>query len=144
MVNQALTDLLQERMAYQLYKGSLLTTGYLQIMTYDDWLHEDPARRSVGVGSYVWTRNGPLDELTTYPLEFFLNEAELSLNSGNLKITEAWIGLNLKILSLHVSCLCCGSILVSYTRGGCVAGSNPFTVMTNFFVTEFAEFSENI
>ena len=37
---------------------------------------------------------------------FFLNRVELSLNSaksGNLKIIEAGIGLNLKILSLHVS-----------------------------------------
>ena len=33
----------------------------------------------------------------------------------------------------HVSCWCCGSILVSYTRGGWVAGSNPFTIMTNIF-----------
>ena len=31
------------------------------------------------------------------------------------------------------------SILVSYTRGGWVAGSGPFTVMTNIFVTEFTE-----
>ena len=36
------------------------------------------------------------------PLEFFLNGEELllnSVNSGNLKITVAWIRLNLKILS---------------------------------------------
>ena len=45
-------------------------------------------------------------------------------------------------MSLHVSCWCCSSILVSHTRGGCVAGSNPFTIMTNIFVTEFSEFSE--
>ena len=44
----------------------------------------------------------------------------------------------------HVSCWHCGSILVSYTRGSCMAGSNPFTVMTNIFVIEFNEFSENI
>ena len=30
-------------------------------------------------------------------------------------------------------------ILVSYTRGGWVPGSSPFTVMTNNFVTEFSE-----
>ena len=29
-------------------------------------------------------------------------------------------------------------------RGGWVAGSNPFTVMTNIFVPEFVEFSEQI
>ena len=41
----------------------------------------------------------------------------------------------------HMSCWCCASILVSYTR---LAGSSPFTVMTNrsIFVTEFSEFSE--
>ena len=38
----------------------------------------------------------------------------------------------------------CGSILVSNTRGGWVVDSSPLTVMTNIFVTEFSEFSENI
>ena len=68
------------------------------------------------------------------PMEFCLNRTELSLNSvnsGNLKVTEARIVLNLNILSLHVSCWCCDSILVSYTRDGCVRGLSPFTVMTN-------------
>ena len=68
-------------------------------------------------------------------MEFFLNRAELSLNSansGNQKITEAWIGLNLKI---HVSCWCYGSMLLSHTRAGCVAGLSPFTVMTNIFLS---------
>ena len=37
-----------------------------------------------------------------------------------------------------------GSILVSYTRRGWVAGSSSFTIMTNIFVTEFSELSENI
>ena len=41
-----------------------------------------------------------------------------------------------------MSCCCCGSILVSHTRGGCVPGSSPFAVMTNIFVTDFNEFSE--
>ena len=43
-----------------------------------------------------------------------------------------------------MSCWHCGIILSSYTRGGWVAGSSPFTLMSNIFVTEFAEFSENI
>ena len=34
---------------------------------------------------------------------------------------------------------CCGSILVSHTRGGWVAGSSPFTVKINIFVTEFSD-----
>ena len=41
-----------------------------------------------------------------------------------------------------MSCWHCGSILVSYTIGGWVAGLSLFTVMTNIFVTEFSEFSE--
>ena len=41
----------------------------------------------------------------------------------------------------HVSWWHCGSILVSNTRGG---RFEPFTVMTNIFVTKFAELSENI
>ena len=41
----------------------------------------------------------------------------------------------------HVSCWRCGSMVVSYTRGGWVTGSNPFNVI-NFFVTEFTKFSE--
>ena len=32
----------------------------------------------------------------------------------------------------------------SLTQEGYVAGSNHFTVMTNIFVTEFAEFNKNI
>ena len=39
----------------------------------------------------------------------------------------------------HMSWWCCGSILVSNTRGGWVAGVSPFTIMTNIFVTEFRE-----
>ena len=35
----------------------------------------------------------------------------------------------------HVSSWRCGSILISYTRGGWVAGSSPFSVMTNIFTT---------
>ena len=38
-----------------------------------------------------------------------------------------------KFRESDVSCRCCGSILVSRTRGGWVAGSNPFPVMTNIF-----------
>ena len=40
----------------------------------------------------------------------------------------------------HVSCWHCGSISVSYRD----SRLEPFTVMTNIFVTEFAEFIENI
>ena len=91
-------------------------------------------------GTFYWSLN-------RCTLEFFLNRAELSLNSvnsGNLKITEAWIWLNSKILSLHVSCWHYSNTLVSQTKGGCVAGPSTFTVMTNIFVTEFSEFSETL
>ena len=64
---------------------------------------------------------------------------ELSLNSGNLKITKALIGLNLKILSLYMSCCRYGSI---WSLIQDVANSKPFSVMTNIFVTEFSEFCE--
>ena len=43
-----------------------------------------------------------------------------------------------------VSCWHCGSIPVSYIRGGWVVGLSPFTVMTDIFVTEFSEFSGKI
>ena len=46
--------------------------------------------------------------------------------------TEAWIGLNLKILS--VMCLT-GSLLASWSLAQEVAGLSP--LMTNIFVTEF-------
>ena len=64
-------------------------------------------------------------------MEFSLNGTWIHWIQEIWKITEAWIGVNLKILSLTCDCWCCGSILVSYTRGGWVAGSSPFTVMTN-------------
>ena len=47
-----------------------------------------------------------------------------------------------------VSHMClAGAVVASWSltpRGGWVAGSIPFTVMTNIFVTEFREFIENI
>ena len=44
-----------------------------------------------------------------------------------------------------VSHMClAGAVVASWSLVQDVAGSNPFTVMTNIFVTEFAEFSENI
>ena len=37
-----------------------------------------------------------------------------------------------------------GTVVASWFVTQEVASSNPFTVMTNIFVTEFSEFSENI
>ena len=44
----------------------------------------------------------------------------------------------------YVSHMClAGTMVTSWpTRGGWVAGSSPFTVMTNNFFTRFTEFSE--
>ena len=44
----------------------------------------------------------------------------------------------------HVSSWQCGSILISHTRGGCVADSSPFNCNQIFFVAEFSKFTENI
>ena len=48
----------------------------------------------------------------------------------------------------NVSHMClAGTVVASWSLSeeiGWVAGSSPFTVMTNIFVPEFAEFSENI
>ena len=44
-----------------------------------------------------------------------------------------------------VSLIClAGAVVASWSLMQEVEGSNPFTVMTNIFVTEFAKFSENI
>ena len=56
-------------------------------------------------------------------LEFFLNAAELSLNSvnsGNLinHRNMNWAQFKDPVSHTHVSCWCCGSILISCTRGG--------------------------
>ena len=37
-----------------------------------------------------------------------------------------------------------GAVVASWSLTKAVAGSSPFTVMTNIFVTEFAELIENI
>ena len=52
------------------------------------------------------------------------------------------VNLNLKILSLYM-CLA-GTMIASWSLMQEVAGSSPFTVMANIFVTEFAEFIESI
>ena len=37
-----------------------------------------------------------------------------------------------------------GTLVASWSLTQEIAGSNPFTVMTNIFVTELSKFSENI
>ena len=83
-----------------------------------------------------WSHRASASTFGKVTLEFFLNEireADKSLKHELGSISGSCLS--------HVSCWCCGSMLVSYTRGGWVAGSSPFNVI-NFFVTEFAEFSE--
>ena len=36
-----------------------------------------------------------------------------------------------------------GTVVASWSLAQQVAGSNPFTVITNVFVTEFSEYNEN-
>ena len=44
-----------------------------------------------------------------------------------------------------VSHMCiAGAVVASWSLMQEIAGSSPFTVMTNIFVTEFTELSENI
>ena len=46
--------------------------------------------------------------------------------------------------SVSHTCLAGGALVAFWFLTQEVAGSNPFTVMTNVCVNEFAEFSENI
>ena len=78
-------------------------------------------------------------------MEFFLNGAELSVNSvnsGNLinHFSMNWAQFKDPVSHLCL-CWCCGSILVSHTRRG---RFKPFYCNDNYFVTELSEFSENI
>ena len=77
-------------------------------------------------------------------MEFFLNEAELSLNSVNSansgNLINHW---SLNWADFKDVCLA-GAVVASWSLTQEVAGSSPFTVMINIFVTEFTEFSENI
>ena len=51
---------------------------------------------------------------------------------------------SLKHELVSISHMCLGGTVVSsWSRMQEMAGSRPFTVMTNIFVTEFAEFREN-
>ena len=76
-------------------------------------------------------------------LEFFLNGAELSLNSANSgNLLNHW-SMNWAQFKDPVSYMCLAGTVVAYwSLTQEVAGSSPFTVKTNIFVTEFAEFNE--
>ena len=75
-------------------------------------------------------------------LEFFLNGAELSLNSGNL--INHW-SMNWARFKDPVSHMCLsGTVVAFWSLTQEVAGLSPFTTMTNIFVNKFAEFSKNI
>ena len=79
-------------------------------------------------------------------MEFFLNGAELSLNSvnsansGNLINHSSMNCADFKDLVSHV-CLA-GAVVASWSLTWEVEGSSPFD--DKFFFTEFAEFNENI
>ena len=68
-------------------------------------------------------------------LEFFLNGAKLSLNSGNL--INYW-SMPWPQFEDTVSHMCLGLfVMSSWSLTQDVAGSSHFTVMINIFVTEF-------
>ena len=73
-------------------------------------------------------------------MEFSLNERKIE---QIWQVTEAWNGVNLKILSLICVCLA-GAVVASWSLTQGLTGLKPFTVMTNFSVTEFSEFNENL
>ena len=66
-----------------------------------------------------------------------------SVNSGNLVNHLQSMNWNQFKDSVSDRCLA-GSVVASWFLTQEVAGSNPFTVMTNIFVNELGEFSENI
>ena len=55
-------------------------------------------------------------------------------------MTEAWAQFTDPVFDICPA----GTLVVSWCLTQEVAGSSPFTVMTNIFVIKFAEFSENI
>ena len=69
-------------------------------------------------------------------MEFFLNGAELSLNSENLM---KHCSMNWAQFKDPISHMSCGTVVASWSFTQEVAGLSPFTVMTNVFVTEFSE-----
>ena len=81
-------------------------------------------------------------------LEFFLNEAELSLNSvnsvnsGNLINHPSMNWAQFKDPVFHM-CLA-GTVVATWSLTQKITSSSPSTVMTNIFVTEFSRFRENI
>ena len=61
-------------------------------------------------------------------MEFYLNGTEVSLNSAN---------------SVNLVCVA-GAVVASWSPTQEVVGLSPLMLMTNVFVTELAEFRENI
>ena len=80
-------------------------------------------------------------------MEFSLNGAELSLNSGNSENLRNHWGMNWVQHNdlLSYNCLC-GTVVESLSLTQEILGTNPaiFLFDFNFFVTEFSEFSESI
>ena len=75
-------------------------------------------------------------------MEFFLNGAELSLNSDHLINLRS---MNWAQFKDPVSSVClAGAVVASWSLTQEMASLNPFTVMTNIFMSEFDQFSENI
>ena len=83
-----------------------------------------------------YTSRGPFAHLKRTQLEFFLNGAELSLNSVNLgnqinHWSTNWA--QFKDLVSHMGLA--GTVITSFSLTQELAGSSRFTVMTKFFFT---------
>ena len=81
-------------------------------------------------------------------VEFFLNGAESSFNSVNSANSENLINqssMNWAEFKEPLSHVClAGAVVASWALTQEMAGSSPFPVITNIFVTEFSEFSETM
>ena len=74
------------------------------------------------------------------PLEIFLNGAEFSLNSANSGNLRNHWSMNWAQFKDPVSHMClAGTVVAAWSLTQEVAGSSPFTIMKNIFVTEFSE-----
>ena len=71
-------------------------------------------------------------------MKFFLNGAEFRESDNNLRMNWAQFKDPFSHMCLSGAEVACWSLMQE------LAGSSPFTAMTNIFVIQFSEFSENI
>ena len=107
-----------------------------QEMGFSDWSLSEAQAECTMVVSRTWP---------TCRLEFSLNATGIHWIQGiQGKLINHW-SINWAQFKDTVSYMyLTGAMVISWSLKQEVAGSNHFTVMTNIFVTEFAEFGENI